>query len=266
MQTGFERNEIEFRRVGKRFQLHEGRTLREFLPALFRGRGWSEPFFALRDVTFSVGHGETVGIIGRNGSGKSTILKLIAGVTAPSEGEARVVGRVSPLIELGAGFHPDLTGRENIDLNASILGMTGREIRERFDEIVRFAELWDFVDTPVKRYSSGMYMRLGFSVAIYSNPEVLLVDEVLSVGDAAFQEKCMDKMHEFQQRGITIVLVSHSMDLVRKFCPRVLLLEGGHLVGDGSPEEMTERYLETVTPQVEMGSSGERTGVGWSAR
>ena len=248
MQTGFERNAIEFWQVGKRFQLQEGRTLREFLPALFQGKGWTEPFYALRDVTYTIARGETVGIIGRNGSGKSTILKLIAGVTAPSEGEVRVAGRVAPLIELGAGFHADLTGRENIDLNASILGMSGKEIRERFDEIVGFAELWDFIDTPVKRYSSGMYMRLGFSVAVHSDPGVLLVDEVLSVGDAAFQEKCMDRMHEFQQRGITIVLVSHSMDLVRKFCPRVLLLEGGHLVGDGSPEEMTERYLESAGP------------------
>ena len=257
MQTGFERNEIEFQQVSKRFQLEEGRTLREFLPALFRGRGWSEPFYALREVTFSVRCGETLGIIGRNGSGKSTILKLVAGVMAPSEGEVWVAGRVSPLIELGAGFHPDLTGRENIDLNASILGMSGKEIRERFDEIVRFAELWDFVDTPVKRYSSGMYMRLGFSVAIHSNPQILLVDEVLSVGDSAFQEKCLEKMHEFQERGTTIVVVSHSMDLVRKFCRRVLFLESGHLVGDGSPEEMIRRYLQMVTPSMELASSSQ---------
>lgn len=252
MQTGFEEKGIEFWRVGKRFQLQEGLTLREFLPALFQGQGWSKPFYALRDVTFSIGRGETLGIIGRNGSGKSTILKLIAGVTAPSEGEVRVAGRVSPLIELGAGFHPDLTGRENVDMNASILGMSGKEIRERFDDIVRFAELWDFIDTPVKRYSSGMYMRLGFSVAVHSNPDILLVDEVLSVGDAAFQEKCLDKMNEFQERGTTIVLVSHGMDLMRRFCQRVLLLEGGRLVGEGGPEEMIERYLEMVTPSVEM--------------
>jgi ABC-2 type transport system ATP-binding protein len=255
--TGFESNDIEFRQVSKRFQLAEGRTLREFVPALFRGRGWSEPFYALRDVTFSVRCGETLGIIGRNGSGKSTILKLIAGVTPPSEGEVRVAGRVSPLIELGAGFHPDLTGRENIDLNASILGMSGKDIRERFDEIVRFAELWDFVDTPVKRYSSGMYMRLGFSVAIHSNPQILLVDEVLSVGDSAFQEKCLAKMRDFQKQGTTIVLVSHSMELVRKFCGRVLLMENGHVVSDGRPEEMIGRYLQTVTPSMEMASSSQ---------
>ena len=256
MRTEFEVGQIEFRNVAKRFHLQEGRTLREFVPALLRGEGWSETFYALRDVTFSIGHGETYGVIGRNGSGKSTVLKLIAGVTAPSEGEVRVMGNVSPLIELGAGFHPDLTGRENIDLNAIILGMSRKEIRERYDEIVEFAELRDFIDMPVKRYSSGMYMRLGFSVAIHSDPEVLLVDEVLAVGDAAFQEKCLAKMHEFKQRGITIVFVSHSMELVRKFCERVLLLEGGRLVGDGTPEEMTERYLEMVTPSVEMASGG----------
>jgi len=251
-----EAKEIEFWRVGKRFQLQEGRTLREFVPALFQGRGWSEPFYALRDVTFSIARGETVGIIGRNGSGKSTILKLIAGVMAPSEGEVRAAGRVSPLIELGAGFHPDLTGRENVYMNACILGMSGKEIRERFDEIVDFAELWDFIETPVKRYSSGMYMRLGFSVAIHSNPEILLVDEVLSVGDVAFQKKCLDKMHEFQAQGTTIVVVSHSMALMQKFCQRVLFLEGGRLMGDGSPEEMSERYLEDgeemVTPLAEV--------------
>ena len=144
---------IEFAQVSKRFQLQEGRTLREFVPALFRGRAWSPPFFALRNVSFNVARGETLGIIGRNGSGKSTILKLIAGVTAPSEGEIRVYGRVCPLIELGAGFHPDLTGRENVFLNASILGLSRKEASARFDEIISFAELWEFVDTPVKRYS-----------------------------------------------------------------------------------------------------------------
>jgi ABC-type polysaccharide/polyol phosphate transport system ATPase subunit len=266
LQTGFEINEIEFWRVGKRFQLHEGRTLREFVPALLRARGWSDAFYALRDVTFSVARGETVAIIGPNGSGKSTILKLIAGVMAPTEGELRVAGRVSPLIELGAGFHPDLTGRENVFLNACILGMSGKEARDRFDEIVSFAELWDFIDTPVKRYSSGMYARLGFSVAVHSDPDLLLVDEVLSVGDAAFEEKCLAKMHDFQARGTTIVVVSHSMSLVRKFCQRVLLVEGGCLVAEGDPEEVIERYLERVTPQVEMASSGPPTGTSRSAR
>ena len=246
MQTESEANAIEFWRVGKRFQLHEGRTLREFVPAFLRGRGMSEPFYALRDVTFSIRRGETVGIVGHNGSGKSTILKLIAGVMAPSEGEVWVAGRVSPLIELGAGFHPDLTGEENVHLNASILGISMRQSRERFAEIVTFAELWDFIDTPVKRYSSGMYARLGFSVAVHSDPDILLVDEVLSVGDAAFQEKCFAKMRDFQDQGVTIVLVSHGLDLVRKFCQRALLLDRGHLVAEGPPDAVAHRYEEMV--------------------
>ena len=238
---------IEFARVSKRFQLQEGKTLREFVPALFRGRAWSPPFYALQDVSFRVDRGETLGIIGRNGSGKSTILKLIAGVTAPSQGEITVYGRISPLIELGAGFHPDLTGRENVFLNASILGMSRKEALARFDEIISFAELWDFVDTPVKRYSSGMYIRLGFSVAVHSDPEILLVDEVLAVGDAAFQEKCLSKMQEFRSRGVTIVLVSHSMGLVQEFCERALLLSGGHLLADGAPTEVVQHYTDLIS-------------------
>ncbi len=238
---------IEFAQVSKRFQLQEGRTLREFVPALFGGRAWSPPVYALRDVSFRVDRGESLGVIGRNGSGKSTILKLIAGVTAPSEGEIVVCGRVSPLIELGAGFHPDLTGRENVFLNASILGMSRKTILARFDEIISFAELWDFVDTPVKRYSSGMYIRLGFSVAVHSDPEILLIDEVLTVGDAAFQEKCLAKMQEFRSRGITIVLVSHSMGLVQDFCERALLISGGHLLADGAPTEVVRSYTDLIS-------------------
>ena len=247
MPTGSEPPGIEFAQVSKRFQIQEGRTLREFVPALFRGRGWSPPFYALRDVTFSVARGETLGIIGRNGSGKSTILKLIAGVMAPSEGEINVYGRVSPLIELGAGFHPDLTGRENVFLNASILGMSRKEVSARFDEIISFAELWDFVDTPVKRYSSGMYIRLGFSVAVHSDPEILLIDEVLAVGDAAFQEKCLAKMQEFRSRGVTIVLVSHSMALVQDFCERAILVNGGRLLADGAPAEVVQHYTDLIS-------------------
>ncbi len=246
MQTESNANGIELRGVGKRFQLHEGRTLREFLPAFLRGRGISEPFYALRDVTFSIKRGETVGIVGHNGSGKSTALKLIAGVMAPTEGEVWVAGRVSPLIELGAGFHPDLTGEENVHLNASILGISMRQSHERFDDIVNFAELWDFIDTPVKRYSSGMYARLGFSVAVHSDPDILLVDEVLSVGDAAFQEKCFAKMRDFQDQGVTIVLVSHGLDLIRQFCHRALLLDRGRIVEEGSPEIIVRRYEEMM--------------------
>jgi len=252
LQTGSRKREIEFDDVSKRFQLAEGLTLREFLPLFFKRKGFADAFYALRNVSFSIDAGEVVGIVGRNGSGKSTILKLIAGVTAPSEGEVHVMGRVSPLIELGAGFHPDLTGRENIQMNASILGMTARETRERFDDIVAFAELEEFVDTPVKRYSSGMYVRLGFSVAIHSNPEILLIDEVLSVGDAYFQEKCLVRMDEFKRSGVTIVVVSHSMELVTEFCDRVLLIEAGRITGEGAPSEMIEQYLSTAPHSVEM--------------
>lgn len=255
MRTESRGREIEFHNVTKHFRLQEGQSLREFLPLLFRRQAFSEPFYALRDVTFTIDRGEVVGIVGRNGSGKSTLLKLIAGVTAPSEGEVRVLGRVSPLIELGAGFHPDLTGRENIQMNASILGMTAKEIAARFDEIVDFAELHEFVDTPVKRYSSGMYMRLGFSVAVHANPEILLIDEVLSVGDAYFQEKCLARMEEFKKQGVTIVVVSHSMDLVTEFCDRVMILDHGKLLDQGAPEAMVEEYLETVPHPVEMAHS-----------
>jgi homopolymeric O-antigen transport system ATP-binding protein len=243
--------EIEFWKVSKRFQLQEGRTLREFMPALFRGHAWSEPFYALRDVTFTMDRGETVGIIGRNGSGKSTVLKLIAGVTAPTTGEVRVAGRVCPLIELGAGFHPDLTGRENVHLNASLLGMSGKEIEERFDDIVDWAELREFIDTPVKRYSSGMYVRLGFAVAVHSDPEVLLVDEVLSVGDAFFQEKCLERMHDFQRRGTTIVVVSHILDLITTFCERAIWMEHGRVVAEGPALAVVEQYRKSVPHMVE---------------
>lgn len=246
MQTASDLHEIEFWHVSKRFQLAEGRSLREFVPALFRGRAFSEPFYALRDVTFHISRGETVGIVGRNGSGKSTALKLMAGVMAPTAGEVRVRGRVSPLIELGAGFHPDLTGRENVHLNGSILGMSSREIDEQFDSIVDFAELREFIDTPVKRYSSGMYVRLGFSVAVHSNPQILLVDEVLSVGDSFFQEKSLAKMHEFKARGVTIVVVSHSVELVTQFCDRAIWLDHGRVMADGPAAEVAQRYKDSA--------------------
>lgn len=252
MQTVSDLAEIEFINVSKRFQLTEGGSLREFLPALFKGRGFTEPFYALRDVSFTITQGETVGIVGRNGSGKSTILKLIAGVMAPTTGDVRVYGRVSPLIELGAGFHPDLTGRENIHMNASILGMSSKEIKAQFQAIVDFAELWDFIDTPVKRYSSGMYIRLGFSVAVHAEPEILLVDEVLSVGDTYFQEKCLTKMHEFQAKGTTMVLVSHSMELVQRFCERVLFINGGRLVDEGPPAKIVDEYMHMFSPPAEV--------------
>ncbi len=256
MQTASDAPEIEFRNVTKRFYLKEGRTLREFAQALLTRRPWGDEFSALEDVSFKVDRGETLGIIGRNGSGKSTALKLIAGVTAPSSGEVYVAGRVSPLIELGAGFHPDLTGRENVHLNGSILGMSDREINDQFDAIVEFAELQEFIDTPVKRYSSGMYMRLGFAVAVYSNPEVLLIDEVLSVGDAFFQEKCLARMHEFQRQGTTIVIVSHSPETITAFCDRAMWLEKGRIVADGPTKQIQAEYIATVPHHAEVAHGG----------
>ena len=247
MPIGSDEPAIEFTQASKRFQIQEEKTLREFVPALFRGRAFSPPFYALQDVSFRVARGETLGIIGRNGSGKSTILKLIAGVTAPTEGEITICGRVSPLIELGAGFHGDLTGRENVFLNASILGMSRKEALARFDDIISFAELWDFVDTPVKRYSSGMYIRLGFSVAVHSDPGILLIDEVLAVGDVPFQEKCLAKMREFQSRSVTIVMVTHGLEGMEDFCHRAILLDGGRIIADGDPREVVQHYRETFS-------------------
>jgi ABC-2 type transport system ATP-binding protein len=254
--TTFDEPAIIFDRVAKRFRLREGNTLKEFLSAPFRG-GSSSTFYALRDVSFVLNRGETLGIIGRNGSGKSTILKLIAGVTAPTHGKVEVRGRVSPLIELGAGFHPDLTGRENVFLNGAILGMSQRQIRERWDDIVAFAELEDFMDTPVKHYSSGMFMRLGFAVAVHSDPDILIVDEALSVGDAAFQEKCLDRIRSFQSAGVTIVLVSHSTDLIEEFCPRAFCLDQGTVAIEGPANRVTDYYAgvaeELIQAQPHLG-------------
>lgn len=245
MPTAFDGVEIAFRDVTKRFALREGTTLREFASALLGRKSWTNDFYALRDVSFEINRGEVVALIGRNGSGKSTALKLMAGVTAPSKGEVYIGGRVSPLIELGAGFHPDLTGRENIHLNGSILGMTSSEIKEQYDAIVEFAELEEFIDTPVKRYSSGMYVRLGFSVAVHSNPEILLVDEVLSVGDSFFQEKSLAKMHDFREKGTTIVVVSHSVPIVEQFCERAIWLDHGRVVEDGPAREVLDHYIHS---------------------
>jgi len=233
---------VRFDRVSKRFRRQEGRTLKEFVPALFRGQGWSPVFYALRDVSFSVRRGETLGLLGRNGSGKTTALRLIGGVMAPTEGEVWVRGRVSPLLELGSGFHPDLTGGENIFLNASILGMKNRQVRSRYEDIVDFAELWDFIDMPVKRYSSGMYLRLAFAIAVHSDPDILLMDDTLAVGDAPFQKKCFARLLAFQRRGVTIVLVSHVPDVLRHFCHRVLLLDAGNVLGEGRADAVLEQY------------------------
>src|SRR5256885_5713758 len=203
----------------------------------------SETFPALTGVSFSVPKGATYGVMGRNGSGKSTALKLVAGITKPTSGSVRVEGRISALIELGAGFHPEISGRENVFINGIMLGLTRREIQERFDEIVDFAELRDFIDAPVKTYSSGMYMRLGFAVAIHVDPDVLLVDEVLAVGDEAFTHKCLDKFAEFKRRGKTILLVTHSLSVVERFCDEAVWLDEGAVRAQGDPRRVVDAYL-----------------------
>src|SRR5436309_9249385 len=205
-----------------------------------------ETFTALNDISLSVPKGATYGVIGRNGSGKSTALKLVAGITKPTTGTVQVDGRVSALIELGAGFHPEISGRENVFINGIMLGLSKREIERRFDEIVEFAELKDFIDAPVKTYSSGMYMRLGFAVAIHVDPDVLLVDEVLAVGDEGFTHKCLDKFGEFKRRGKTILLVTHSLGLVERFCDEALWLDAGKVRGEGDPKRVVDAYLMDV--------------------
>jgi ABC-type polysaccharide/polyol phosphate transport system ATPase subunit len=205
-----------------------------------------ETFQALRNVSFQVPKGCTYGVIGSNGSGKSTLLKCVAGITRPTEGEVKVDGRISALIELGAGFHPEISGRENIFINGIMLGLSKKEVQRRFDEIVEFAEMQDFIDAPVKTYSSGMYMRLGFAVAIHVDPEVLLVDEVLAVGDQGFTHKCLDKFSEFRRRNKSILLVTHSLDLVEKFCDEAHWLDKGVSKGEGDPKRVVAAYIINV--------------------
>ena len=205
-----------------------------------------EVFHAVNAVSLTVAKGSTLGLIGRNGSGKSTLLKLIAGITKPTTGMVEVGGRISALIELGAGFHPEISGRENVFINGVMLGLTTGEIRKRFNEIVEFSELEDFIDAPVKTYSSGMYMRLGFAVAVHVNPDVLLVDEVLAVGDEGFSLKCLDKFAEFKRRGKTIVLVTHGLGMVERYCDEAVWLDGGKVCGTGDPRRVVHAYTTDV--------------------
>jgi ABC-type polysaccharide/polyol phosphate transport system ATPase subunit len=245
------RTAIELANVSKIYRRYSGRQFATLKSALLqrsvlRGLQPSETFPALKDVSFGVPKGSTYGVIGRNGSGKSTALKLVAGITKPTSGTVLVDGRISALIELGAGFHPEISGRENVFINGVMLGLTKREIEQRFDEIVDFAELKEFIDAPVKTYSSGMYMRLGFAVAIHVDPDVLLVDEVLAVGDQGFTHKCLDKFAEFRRRGKTILLVTHSLNLVERFCDEALWLDGGHAGAHGDPRRVVDAYLTKV--------------------
>lgn len=224
--------------VRKRFRVRRDNSLKDRIVHLGRqGRTHREDFVAVKDVSLDIEAGTTVALMGANGSGKSTLLKLIGGIVAPTSGSIQTRGRMAALLELGAGFHPDLSGRENIYLNASILGLTRPEIDARFDEIVEFSGIADFIDTAVKFYSSGMYVRLAFSVAIHTNPDILLVDEVLAVGDEAFQRKCMDRIAQFRADGCTIILVSHSAQQVAELCDRGIVLRKGEVVHDGDVDE-----------------------------
>ena len=205
----------------------------------------SETFWALKDVTFNVHSGETIGFIGRNGAGKSTLLKILSRITEPTSGVAKIHGRVASLLEVGTGFHGELTGRENIYLNGAILGMQKREIERKFDEIVDFAEVEKFIETPVKRYSSGMYLRLAFAVAAHLEPEILIVDEVLAVGDASFQKKCLSKMHTVGKEGRTVLFVSHNLSAVTSLCQRAIWLNQGEVISDGASQQTVSEYLNS---------------------
>lgn len=262
---------ITVENIGKRYRIRHDETavtsyvaLRDVIAdkvkGLFKSRKSEvsnreslEDFWALRGVSFEVSQGEVVGIIGRNGAGKSTLLKILSRITEPTEGRVRVKGRVASLLEVGTGFHPELTGRENIFLNGAILGMTRIEIRKKFDEIVAFAELEKFLDTPVKRYSSGMYVRLAFAVAAHLDPDILIVDEVLAVGDAAFQRKCIRKMGDVTSTGgSTVLLVSHNLAVIRSLCHKGVCLDRGRIMRVGEAEEVTQAYLDSVSTVSDM--------------
>lgn len=232
-------NAIEVSDISKQFVLRHTRSIKEAVVWLAKGRkgDLSEKFHALKNVSVEVKTGETVALLGLNGSGKSTLLKHISGVMLPDSGTVRTRGRVAGLIEVGAGFHPDLSGRDNVYLNGAILGMTEQQVKDRFEDIVNFSEIGQFIDTEVKFYSSGMYLRLAFSVAVHTDPEVFLIDEILAVGDEPFQRKCIDKIQELARNGKTLVVVSHDLDLVSRICSRGVLLEHGSLMFDGPIDE-----------------------------
>jgi lipopolysaccharide transport system ATP-binding protein len=238
---------VEFRNISKRFIIHHERprSFQEVMLGLFRrsDRARREEFWALRNVTFEATPGETLALIGVNGSGKSTALKLIAQVICPTSGTISTKGRVAALLELGTGFHPDLTGRENIFLNGAIIGLSRRTLEQRFEEIVSFAGLERFIDVPVRNYSSGMSMRLGFAVATYVDAEILLIDEVLAVGDRAFQTKCLQRIHSLQEKGVTIVFVSHDLSVVQRLCQRAIWLDRGQVCAEGASRDVVAQYM-----------------------
>lgn len=242
---------IEVQSISKKYRIYRNRpayqTLRDSLRSLLRGGADAETLWALRDITVQVMEGEVLGVIGENGAGKTTLLKILSQITPPSMGRAIIRGRVASLLEVGTGFHHELTGRENIFLNGSILGLTAKEIRKRLNEILAFAEVEDFVDTPLKYYSTGMSARLAFSVAAHLDPDILLVDEVLSVGDAEFQRKSLGRMTDLARGGRTVLFVSHNMPAVRRLCSRCILLRHGRVCEEGRPDEVIDAYLPTQT-------------------
>ena len=243
---------IRLENVTQRFRVIQERpdTVRELFSRLFRRQSSFHDFEAVRNISFDVPRGQMLGIIGRNGSGKSTLLKIIAGVYKPTRGQVTVTGSLAPLIELGAGFHHELTGRENILLNGLLMGYSKREMMARQERIIAFADIGDFIDAPVKQYSSGMYMRLAFAVATEVDPEILLVDEILAVGDAGFQEKCFARISKFREAGKTILFVTHTMNDVQEHCDRVVLLEEGSVVMDDRPEPAIAMYNSLVAPEM----------------
>jgi ABC-type polysaccharide/polyol phosphate transport system ATPase subunit len=239
--------DLKFEHVSKRYSvrqrhINKNPSTHSLLAKLRTFRHRHEDFWALRDVSFTVERGETLGIIGHNGAGKSTILKLLSSVTTPTSGEITIAGRLSALIEVGSGFHPELTGRENVYLSGSILGMRRREITRKLERIIDFAGVRDFIDTPVKHYSSGMYLRLGFSIAAHLEPDILLLDEILAVGDAAYQVKCLNRINELHAEGRTVVFVSHDLGAVERLCRRVVLLDHGQVIAQGTGREVIQKY------------------------
>ena len=232
-----DREMVRIEHVSKRFSLRHDRSLKELVFSALQRKKLADTFMALDDVDLTVRAGETVGLIGFNGSGKSTLLKTVSGVLFPDSGRVMLRGRVAGLIEVGAGFHPDLSGRENVFLNGAILGMSRAQLEERFDDIVAFSEIEEFIDTEVKYYSSGMFLRLAFSVAVHTDPDIFLVDEILSVGDEPFQKKCLERIRELQAAGRTMIVVSHELEMLERLCTRIVVLRKGRTVFDGDPAE-----------------------------